>query len=64
MIGRELFVQRGEELFVVRKQVKKNMFETTQHLKLYIDEYYTCDHVMAQGDHYLLCDRVEDAKIV
>jgi hypothetical protein len=64
MIGRELFVERGQELFVVRKQLKKSMFETTQHLKLYIDEYYHCDHVMAQGDHYLLCDRVADAKIV
>jgi len=64
MIGREMFIQRGDELFVLRKQVKKDMFETTQHLKLYIDEYYPCDHVMAQGDHYLLCDRVEDAKIV
>ena len=64
MIGREMFIQRGDELFVVRKQIKQSMFETTQHLKLYIDEYYPCDHVMAQGDHYLLCDKVEDAKIV
>ena len=64
MIGRELFIERGAEMFVVRKQVKQSMFETTAHLKLYVDEYHPCDHVMAQGDHYLLCDRVEDAKIV
>lgn len=64
MIGREMFIQRGDELFVVRRRMKKSMFETTQHLKLFIDEFYTCDHVMAQDDHYLLCDRVDDAKIV
>lgn len=64
MIGREFYIERGEDLFVVRKQVKKDMFENTQQLKLYIDEYFSCDHVMAQGDHYLLCDRVDDAKIV
>lgn len=64
MIGRELFIERGDDLFVVRKQVKQSMFETKQHLKLYVEEFYPCDHVMAQGDHYLLCDRVEDAKIV
>jgi hypothetical protein len=64
MIGREVFIERGDELFVLRKKVKKSMFETTQHLKLYVDEFYPCDHVMAQDDYYLLCDRVSDAKIV
>lgn len=64
MISSHLFVERGDELYVVRKKVKQSMFETKQHLKLYVDEYYPCDHVMAHQDQYLLCDRVDDAKIV
>ena len=64
MIGREMFIERGNELYVVRRRVKQSMFETKQHLKLFVDEYYPCDHVMAHDNHYLLCDRVADAKIV
>ena len=64
MIRREVFVERGQELFVVRRKMKCNFFETKQHLKLFIDEFYTCDHVLEHDGYYLLCDRVDDVKVV